>query len=83
MAIAKTADEVYFHLSLTERKLFQNIFIRLTRLDDSVVSGEGHRDTRRRVGLEELVPVNVDLSTIKKLVNRLADARLVIIAKAI
>ena len=78
LAIAKTADEVYSRLSSTEQKQFQNIFIRLTRLDDSAVQGEGRRDTRRRVGLEELVPVNVDLSTIKKLVNRLADARLVI-----
>jgi WD40 repeat protein len=77
-AIAKTADEIYFSLSSTERKQFQNIFIRLTRLDDSVVSGEGHRDTRRRVELEELVPTGTDLSAIKKLVNHLANARLVI-----
>ncbi len=77
-AIAKTADEVYFRLSLTERKQFQNIFIRLTRLDDSVVSGEGHRDTRRRVELEELVPTGTDLSAIKKLVSDLANARLVV-----
>jgi len=77
-AIAKTADDVYNQLSPTEQTQFQNIFIRLTRLDDSAVQGEGHRDTRRRVGIEELVPAGGELSATKKLVKHLADARLVV-----
>jgi len=80
-AIAKTADEVYHPLSPAEKSQFQNIFIRLTRLDESAVSGEGGRNTRRRVGLEELVPAGVELSATKALVKHLADARLVVTSR--
>ena len=84
-SIAKTADDFYKQLSsLPEpeksefKNIFKNIFIRLTRLDESVVQGEGGRDTRRRVDLEELVPLGSELSATKKLVKHLADARLVV-----
>jgi WD40 repeat protein len=77
-AIAKTADDVYNQLSPAEQSQFQNIFIRLTRLDESAVQGEGGRDTRRRVGIEELVPAGGELSATKKLLKHLADARLVV-----
>ncbi|MFQ5858155.1 MAG: CHAT domain-containing protein, partial [Anaerolineae bacterium] len=55
-AIARTADDVYEKLSPDERDRVRDIFVRLTRLDEDPVQGEERRDTRRRVGMEELVP---------------------------
>ncbi|WP_235526267.1 WD40 repeat domain-containing protein [Nostoc piscinale] len=80
MAIAQTADDVYNTLSLSEQEQVKNIFIRLTRLDDSMIQGDIRRDTRRRVWLDELVPTGSTLTSIKELVNRLAGegARLVV-----
>jgi WD40 repeat protein len=80
MAIAQTADDVYNSLSIPEQDQVKNIFIRLTRLDESALQGEKRRDTRRRVWLDELVPAGADLTLIKELVNRLAGegARLVV-----
>ncbi len=73
-AIASTAEEVYASCSDVERERIQNIFLRLTRLDDS---GEG-RDTRRRVLIEDLFPVNSDSLATTQLLNKLADARLIV-----
>ncbi|MBE0669191.1 MAG: hypothetical protein IH588_01265 [Anaerolineales bacterium] len=73
-AIASTAEEVYASCSDFERARVRDIFLRLTRLDES---GEG-RDTRRRVLIEELIPANSDSSVIIKLLNKLADARLIV-----
>ncbi|MDP5017221.1 MAG: CHAT domain-containing protein [Dolichospermum sp.] len=80
MAISQTADDVYNTLSPPEQDQVKNIFIRLTRLDENALQGETRRDTRRRVLLEELVPVGGDPALIKELVNRLAGegARLVV-----
>ncbi|BAY91237.1 MULTISPECIES: nSTAND1 domain-containing NTPase [unclassified Tolypothrix] len=80
MAIAQTADDVYNTLSPPEQAQVKNIFIRLTRLDDSALQGEKRRDTRRRVWLDELVPAGGTVAMIKELVNRLAGegARLVV-----
>jgi energy-coupling factor transporter ATP-binding protein EcfA2 len=52
MAIAQTADDVYNTLSSPEQDQVKNIFIRLTRLDES--AKEKRRDTRRRVWLESM-----------------------------
>jgi formylglycine-generating enzyme required for sulfatase activity len=73
-AIASTAEEVYASCSDVEQERVRDIFLRLTRLDES---GEG-RDTRRRVLIEELIPVNSDSSVTIKLLNKLADARLIV-----
>ncbi len=73
-AIASTAEKVYASCSDFERDRVRDIFLRLTRLDES---GEG-RDTRRRVLIEELIPVNSDSSVTIKLLNKLADARLIV-----
>ncbi|MEH1839618.1 MAG: CHAT domain-containing protein [Nostoc sp.] len=80
MAIAQTADDVYNSLSPSEQDQVKNIFIRLTRLDESALQGEKRRDTRRRVWLDELVPTGGDLANTKQLVRRLAGegARLVV-----
>ncbi|MCC5667767.1 CHAT domain-containing protein, partial [Nostoc sp. CHAB 5784] len=80
MAIAQTADDVYNSLSPSEQDQVKNIFIRLTRLDESALEGEKRRDTRRRVWLDELVPFGGDLASTKQLVQQLAGegARLVV-----
>ncbi|WP_138500249.1 eIF2A-related protein [Nostoc sp. PA-18-2419] len=80
MAIAQTADDVYNVLSASEQDQVKNIFIRLTRLDESALEGEKRRDTRRRVWLDELVPAGSDLASTKQLVQQLAGegARLVV-----
>ena len=82
-AISQTADAVYDSLSAGEQEQVKNIFIRLTRLDEQTVGGEQRRDTRRRVGLEELVPSGDDPTVTKRLVERLAGsgARLVVTSR--
>jgi WD40 repeat protein len=78
-AIAKTAEAAYADLrDDRERDRARDIFLRLTRLNDSSAPGELRRDTRRRVRLEDLAPAGGDLAETKALVNRLADRRLVV-----
>jgi WD40 repeat protein/energy-coupling factor transporter ATP-binding protein EcfA2 len=77
-SIAKTADDFYDKLSPEEKDLVQDIFVRLTRLDESAVQGERRRDTRQRVELETMISANNNPGVIKNLVERLADERLVI-----
>jgi len=73
-AIASTAEDLYASCSDFERDRIQNIFLRLTRLDDS---GDG-RDTRRRVMIGELFPAKSDPTGTIQLLNKLADARLIV-----
>ena len=77
-AIARTADEVYNKLTADEQDRVQEIFTRLTRLDEETGPGGERRDTRRRVQFVELVPAGQDPRPIRNLVQRLADARLVV-----
>ena len=77
-AIAHTADELYLTLTTPDQERVQDIFVRLTRLDDADVAAGLHRDTRRRVGLAELVPAGADPAPTRALLARLADARLVV-----
>jgi WD40 repeat protein len=56
----------------------RRIFLRLTRLDDSALPGEHRRDTRRRVTTGNLIPANRDPKPIHQLIQRLADARLLV-----
>ncbi|HLO97200.1 MAG TPA: CHAT domain-containing protein, partial [Fimbriimonas sp.] len=73
-AIATSADAFYRGLSSNdEQERVKNIFVRLTRLDENVQPGTKRRNTRRRVKLEELVPLGEDLNQTKELVKRLAD----------
>ncbi|MDZ8223748.1 eIF2A-related protein [Nostoc sp. ChiVER01] len=80
MAIAQTADAFYDSCTPEEQEQVKNIFIRLTRLDESAVEGQKRRDTRRRVWLDELIPTLSAQSLIKNLLKRLAGegARLVV-----
>ena len=81
-AIAKTAETVYAGLTETEQDQVLDIFVRLTRLDEEEAPNVERRDTRRRVALEELVPVGGDVAATKALVSRLASAGLVVTSRS-
>ena len=81
-AIAHTADEIYDKLVKQDsggEELMRNLFVRLTRLDDKSEGDEQHRDTRQRVPFDDLVPTGADSDRVRHLVQRLADARLLVI----
>jgi tetratricopeptide (TPR) repeat protein/energy-coupling factor transporter ATP-binding protein EcfA2 len=77
-AIAETAEAVYRDLSTHDQERVRDIFLRLTRLDEEALKAEERRDTRQRVRLDELTPARSDPAPTRTLVNRLADARLVV-----
>lgn len=74
-AIASTAEVVYVRCTEFEKERLRDIFLRLTRLDESA---DG-RDTRRRVLLRDLIPADSDSKSTKLLIKQLADARLVVV----
>jgi WD40 repeat protein len=78
LAIANTADEFYNQSDAQEKELIKNIFLRLTHLDVDAVQGEKVRDTRQRVDMDNLTPVDGDETLSKNLINELANKRLVI-----
>jgi WD40 repeat protein len=83
-AIARTADDVYMQLSKAEQDQVHDIFVRLTRLDETAIQGVEQRDTRRRARLEDLVPDGEAIQreeATKRLVSQLADARLVVTSR--
>ncbi len=75
-ALAQTADSVIESLPTAERPLIRNVFLRLTEL------GEGVEESRRRVAIDELVPEGTSLDAIQGLLERLADARLVMLGES-
>ena len=70
-ALARTADSVVDGLPAEHRPLARSVFLRMTEL------GEGSEDSRRRVTADELVPEEASPDTVRALLGRLADARLV------
>ncbi len=74
-AIASTAEAVFARCTDFEKERLRDIFLRLTRLDDSA---DG-RDTRRRVLLRDLIPADSEPAATTLLIKQLADARLVVI----
>jgi class 3 adenylate cyclase/WD40 repeat protein/energy-coupling factor transporter ATP-binding protein EcfA2 len=70
-AVAKTADAVVDGTAESGRPLLRNVFLRLTEIGDDV------EDTRRRAQIDELVPQGASPVLVRKLLERLADARLV------
>ena len=70
--IAKTAETIYAGLDAEQQALTRRIFLRLTEL------GEGIQDTRRRIGMAELVPAGANREVILEVVHRLASARLLV-----
>ncbi|MEZ4660214.1 MAG: CHAT domain-containing protein [Caldilineaceae bacterium] len=77
-AIARTADSIYLAQDEADRERMRAVFLRLTRIDDGSQSDEQQRDTRRRVQLAELAADPAEATAIHALVQRLADARLVV-----
>jgi len=75
-AIAFTADAIYARSAPSEQERLRAIFVRLTRLDRE--EAEQRRDTRQRVVFSELVPASADPAPVRALVDRLADARLLV-----
>ena len=75
-AIARTADSIYRELDDGDRGRMRAILLRLTRIDDGQ-GDEEQRDTRRRARLDELA-ADGDEVAVHGLVQRLADARLVV-----
>lgn len=73
-ALRQRADETLRSLTAEQREIAKNIFLRLTTL------GEGVRDTRRRVHLDELYQGNMDQATLDEVLNRLShrDHRLIV-----
>ncbi|MFN8413442.1 MAG: PrsW family glutamic-type intramembrane protease [Anaerolineales bacterium] len=74
-AIAKTADEFYENFSPEDRERMRNVFVRLTRLNNS---GKTAQDTRRRVKIRELIYLNDTVTQTTEFIRKLADARLLI-----
>lgn len=70
-AIAQTAENVYQQFSPHEQIVVRDLFLRLTEL------GEGTEDTRRRASFEELMPRGENAATVREILTRLADARLI------
>ena len=70
-AVAQSADAVADGTADADRPLLRNVFLRLTEIGDDV------EDTRRRVRVEELVPQGTSAVTVRTLLDRLAEARLV------
>jgi len=73
-AITSTAEQIYADCSKPEQDALRDIFLRLTRLDD----GDEGRDTRRRVPLGDLIPSGRDAASITLLLDKLANARLIV-----
>jgi WD40 repeat protein len=80
-AISRTAEDIYQQL-LKEvpetNTLLPFVFERLARIDTDATEPEQRRDTRRREELSELTPSGSNAQLVKRIVNRLADAKLVV-----
>ena len=74
-AIAHTAEGVYQSLSIEEKAIARNIFLRLTEL------GEGTEDTRRRASFDELMSETEMANEVREVLNVLAEARLVTLSE--
>ena len=78
--VVDRADEVFDRLSQEERVRAQEIFMRLTLIQEESSPDEASRDDRRRVPLPDLVPDEGDPLATRALVHRLADAGLVVVS---
>jgi len=71
-ALAETAESVFTDLlDHTQQELARDVFLRLTEL------GEGTEDTRRRAALNELVRQSAEATQLRRVLNTLAEARLI------
>jgi WD40 repeat protein len=80
-AISRTAEDVYQQLVKDEPEastLLPFIFERLARIDTDATEPEQRRDTRRREELSELTPAGSDTQVVKRIITKLADAKLIV-----
>ena len=77
-AISRTAEDVYRHLSRDDQAILPYIFERLARIDTDAAEPEHRRDTRRREEFAQLTPNGGDPEATKRVVTRLADAKLLV-----
>lgn len=75
-AIAETAEKIYQQATDNERERIQDIFVRLTRVDEE--GSSERRDTRQRVRFTELLSRGLDTAQMRDLVQRLATVRLIV-----
>ena len=80
-AIAQTAESTYVQLSGEDQLHVRRIFVRLTELGDCLNDQDMHLDARRRVSFDELVPNGLDPFEIRRILDVLAEARLVTIGE--
>ena len=67
-ALAGKAQEIYDQLTKTEKKIARRVFLGLVQL------GEGTRDTRRRIALENLIGIRDSPETVKQLINHFSSS---------
>ncbi len=72
--LPKRANEVYQAFSPEEKLVAKRIFLELTQL------GEGTEDTRRQVSKSELVTTRQSAALIDQVMQRLSDARLIVVS---
>ncbi len=75
-AIAQRAEAIYADLTPDQQAAARRILLRLTE------PGEGTEDTRRRATFNELLPTGASSDSVETVVNRLADARLVVTSES-
>lgn len=80
-AIARTADEVFETLQPAEQRQCEFLFDRLVLSDLQETDLEKRRLTRKRVDLTELTPAGGDQNFTRRLVDRLATARLLVVTR--
>ncbi|MFX0197020.1 MAG: TIR domain-containing protein [Candidatus Hodarchaeota archaeon] len=73
-ALERRAEKIYNQLSELEKQMCRRVFLRLTQ------PGEGAEDTKRRVSVQELVPLEGEKEMVDKVIQKLAsaEARLII-----
>ena len=69
-AVSTRADEIWSSFSATEQAIARRVLLRLTQ------PGEGSEDTRRPAALDEMTSATVTASEVERVVQVLADARL-------
>lgn len=74
MAITTTAENLYTECTRAEQTEMHDIFLRLTRFDDS----DKRRDTRKQVAIDEIPPSGHDPASTMLLLEKLANARLIV-----
>ncbi len=77
-AIAHTADKIFSGCSASEQTRIREIFIQLTRLDETKDAQEKRRDTRRRVLIRDLTSSQAGPIDTQVILEKLATARLIV-----